>query len=142
MPGKVNPVMAEMLTMVCFQVMGNDTTISYAVQSSQLELNVMMPLITYDLLFSIEILSNGISAFVEKCVKGIEADPERCGDYAESTLAMATALNPFIGYSAAADISKEAYRTGKTVRELVVEKGIMSERKAKTVLDPGKLTGK
>ena len=142
MPGKVNPVMAEMLNMVCFQVMGNDTTISYAVQSSQLELNVMMPLIAYNLLFSINILSNGIDAFVKKCVKGIEADPERCSDYAEATLAIATALNPFIGYAAAADISKEAYRTGKTIRELVVEKGIMTESRAKTVLDPGKLTGK
>ncbi|MDH4028070.1 MAG: aspartate ammonia-lyase, partial [Nitrospirota bacterium] len=142
MPGKVNPVMPEMLTMVCFQVMGNDTAIAYATQASQLELNVMMPVIAHNLLFSIEILSNSIRAFTEKCVTGIEADAERCLDYAEATLAMATALNPFIGYAAAAEISKEAYRTGKTVRQLVVEKGIMDKDRARRVLDPRRLTGR
>lgn len=142
MPGKVNPVMAEMINMVCFQVIGNDTTISYACQASQLELNVMKPLIAYNLISSIEILSNAVEVFTEKCVDGIEADAKRCMEYADATLAMATALNPVIGYSAAAEVSKEAYRTGKTVRELAVEKGILTENKAKTVLDPRKLTGK
>jgi len=142
MPGKVNPVMAEMLNMICFQVMGNDTAISYAAQAAQLELNPMMPVIAHNLLFSIEILSNGIGAFTEKCIDGIEADAERCRAYADSTLAMATALNPFIGYAAAAGISKEAYRTGRTVKQLVLEKKILSEKDAERVLDPGKLTGK
>jgi fumarate hydratase class II len=142
MPGKVNPVMAEMLNMICFQVMGNDTAISYAAQAAQLELNPMMPVIAHNLLFSIEILSNGIGAFTGKCIEGIEADAERCRAYADSTLAMATALNPFIGYAAAAGISKEAYRTGRTVKQLVLEKKILSDKDAERVLDPGKLTGK
>ena len=142
MPGKVNPVMAEMLNMVCFQVIGNDTTISYACQASQLELNVMKPLIAYNLLSSIDILSNAVNVFTEKCVDGITADAKRCKEYADATLAMATALNPVIGYSAAAEVSKEAYRTGKSVRELAVEKGILTEDKAKIILDPVRLTGK
>jgi fumarate hydratase class II len=142
MPGKVNPVMAEMLNMVCYQVIGNDTAIAYATQASQLELNVMMPMIAYNLLSSIQILTGGIRAFTERCVRGIEADEERCMQYAESTLAMATALNPIIGYSSAAEISKSAYANGKTVREVSVEKGILSGKSAGRVLDPRKLTGR
>ncbi len=141
MPGKINPVMAEMLNMVCFQVIGNDTAIAYATQASQLELNVMMPLIAHNLLFSIEILSNAVNAFTLKCVDGIEADAERCMEYADATLAIAAVLNPIIGYSAAAEISNEAYRTGKTVKQLVIEKGILEEEDADRLLDPGKLTG-
>ncbi|MBI5665674.1 MAG: aspartate ammonia-lyase [Nitrospirae bacterium] len=142
MPGKVNPTMAEMLNMVCFQVMGNDTAVSYAVQASQLELNVMMPVIAYNLLFSIEILSNGINLFTQKCVVGIEADPQRCSYYADATLAMATALNPIVGYSSAAEVSKEAYKSGKSVRQVSVDRGILSSSDANRVLDPFKLTGK
>ncbi len=142
MPGKVNPVMAEMLNMVCYQVMGNDTAIAYATQASQLELNVMMPVIAHNLLFSIEILSNGINAFTGKCLKGIKADRGRCNEYADATLAMATALNPVIGYSSAADISKESYRSGKTVKQVSIEKGLLTKTEADKVLDPRKLTGK
>jgi fumarate hydratase class II len=142
MPGKVNPVMAEMLNMVCFQVMGNDTAIAYATQASQLELNVMMPVIAHNLLFSIEILSNGINSFTKKCISGIKADEKKCRAYADATLAMATALNPIIGYSSAAELSKEAYRTGKSVQQLAVEKGILSESDARRILEPKRLTGK
>jgi len=142
MPGKVNPVMAEMLNMVCFQVMGNDTSIAYATQASQLELNVMMPVIAHNLLFSIEILSNGINSFTKKCISGIKADEKKCRAYADTTLAMATALNPIIGYSSAAELSKEAYRTGKSVKQLAVEKGIVSESEAGRILEPNRLTGK
>ncbi len=142
MPGKVNPVMAEMLNMICFQVIGNDTAVAYATQASQLELNVMMPVIAYNLLDSLEILSNGIIAFNDKCVRGIKVDKKRCRDYANATLAMATALNPLIGYASASEVSKEAFRTGKTVKCLVVEKGILDEKEADRVLDPAKLTGK
>ncbi|MBI5408642.1 MAG: aspartate ammonia-lyase [Nitrospirae bacterium] len=141
MPGKVNPVMAEMLNMVCFQVIGNDTTIAYAAQASQLELNVMMPVIAYNLLFSLEILSKGVDAFTNKCLSGVEADTERCRAFAETTLAVATALNPITGYFYAAEVSKEAYRTGKTVRQVVIEKKILNERDADAVLDPLRLTG-
>jgi fumarate hydratase class II len=142
MPGKVNPVMAEMLNMVCYQVMGNDTAVAYAAQASQLELNVMMPMIAHNLLFSIEILSNGINAFSEKCIKGVTADENKCRHYADATLAMATALNPIIGYAAAADVSKEAYRTGKNVKQVSLERGILDARDAERILDPHKLTGK
>lgn len=142
MPGKVNPVMAEMLNMVCFQVMGNDTAVSYATQASQLELNVMMPLIAHNLLFSIDILSNGVNAFTAKCIAGTKADKKRCNEYADATLAMATALNPFVGYASAAEVSKEAYRTGKTVKQLTVEKGILKKRDADRLLDPTRLTGR
>lgn len=141
MPGKVNPVLAEMLNMVCFQVIGNDTTIAYATQASQLELNVMMPVIAYNLLFSIEIMTNGVRAFTEKCLRGIKADAKRCRGYAEGTLAIATALNPIVGYASAAEVSKEAYRTGKTVKQVAVEKGILSRNEADRLLDPQKLTG-
>lgn len=140
MPGKVNPVMAEMMNMVCFQVMGNDTTIAYATQASQLELNIMMPLIAFNLLFSIEILSHAINAFTAKCVKGISANIKRCQEYADLTTSIATALNPIIGYSSAAEVSREAYETGKTVMQVVVERGILSEREAKHLLDPVRLT--
>lgn len=141
MPGKVNPVMAEMLNMVCFQVMGYDVAIAYAAQASQLELNVMMPLIAHNLLSSIEILSKGIEAFTEKCLAGIRANKDVCNQYAEASLAMATALNPVIGYAAAAEVSKEAYLTGKSVRQVVIEKGILSEKDADRLLDPRRLTG-
>lgn len=142
MPGKVNPVMAEMLNMVCFQIIGNDTAIAYATQASQLELNVMMPVIAYNSLFSLEILSNAINAFTKKCLKGISADKKRCKEFAEMSIAMATALNPIIGYTSAAEVSKEAFRTGKTVRQIVIEKGILKEEKAKCLLDPLRLTKK
>lgn len=142
MPGKVNPVMAEMLNMVCYQVMGNDTVIAYATQASQLELNVMMPVIAHNLLFSIEILSHSIAAFTDKCVTGIEADAKRCKEYADATLAMATALNPVIGYASAAEVSKEAYKSGKSVRQIAVEKGILDIYHVDRVLDPDRLTRK
>jgi aspartate ammonia-lyase len=142
MPGKVNPVIAEMLNMVCFQVLGNDTAIAYATQASQLELNVMMPMISYNLLSSIEILAHGVKMFSEKCVKGIKADVKRCFELAESTLALATALNPVIGYESAAEVSKYAYKSGKTVKQVVIEKGILNKSRAKRLLDPGKLTGR
>ncbi|MDO8281421.1 MAG: class II fumarate hydratase [Thermodesulfovibrionia bacterium] len=142
MPGKVNPVMAEMLNMICYQVMGNDTTITFAMQAGQLELNVMKPLIAYNLLTSIEILTNGVNAFNDKCLKGIKADAKRCRELADATLAIATALNPVIGYEAAAAVSKEAYNTGKTVKQVVIEKGILNKKDANRLLDPMKLTGK
>jgi len=142
MPGKVNPVMAEMLNMVCFQVMGNDTTIAHATQASQLELNVMMPVVAYNLLFSIEILSNATNAFNNRCLKGIKANIRRCKEFADATLAIATALNPAIGYTSAAKIAKEAYRTGRTVKDVVIKKGILKEDEASKLLDPLKLVYK
>ncbi len=123
MPGKVNPVMAEMLNMVAFQVFGNDATITHASQAGQLELNVMMPVIAYNLLQSIEITARAVRAFTERCVKKIEADREKCMSYVEWSTAMATALSPRIGYERAAEIAKKAFAEGRTVRDVAAEEG-------------------
>jgi len=141
MPGKVNPVMAEVLNMVCFQVIGNDMTITMAGQAGQLELNVMMPVINYNLLSSIHLLTNVIKLFTERCVSGIEADEERCSEFAESSAGLATILNPFIGYEAAAKLAKEALLTKRSIIDLVIEKGILTNEEAKSILDPYEMTG-
>ncbi|MDX2099690.1 MAG: aspartate ammonia-lyase [Leptolyngbyaceae cyanobacterium bins.59] len=135
MPGKYNPVMAEMTSMVCFQVMGYDATIALAAQAGQLELNVMMPLIAYDLIQSIEILGNTLAALTERCLSGITAQADRCLAYAEGSLALVTALNPHIGYLNAAAVAKESLETGKSLREIVLEKGLMTAEALATVLN-------
>ncbi|MBD2293901.1 aspartate ammonia-lyase [Anabaena sphaerica FACHB-251] len=135
MPGKYNPVMAEMTSMVCFQVMGYDQAIALAAQAGQLELNVMMPLIAYNLIHSIEILGNTISALTKNCIQGITANKERCVTYAEGSLALVTALNTHIGYLNAAAVAKESLETGKSLRQIVLEKGLMTEAELATVLD-------
>ena len=135
MPGKYNPVMAEMTSMVCFQVMGYDNAIAFAAQAGQLELNVMMPLIAYNLIHSIEILGNTISALTTSCIQGITANKERCLAYAEGSLALVTALNIHIGYLNAAAVAKESLETGKSLRQIVLEKGLMTETELATVLD-------
>lgn len=140
MPGKYNPVMAEMTSMVCFQVMGYDTAIALAAQAGQLELNVMMPLIAYNLIHSIEILGNTIAALTERCIKGITANPDRCLAYAEGSLALVTALNPHIGYLNAAAVAKESLETGKSLRQIVLEKGLMTEEALAEVLDLPKMS--
>ena len=135
MPGKYNPVMAEMTSMVCFQVIGYDTAIAFAAQAGQLELNVMMPLIAYDLIHSIEILGNTIAALSQRCLQGITARRDRCGNYGESSLALVTALNPHIGYLNAASVAKESLETGKSLRQIVLERELMSEEQLAEVLD-------
>lgn len=135
MPGKYNPVMAEMTSMVCFQVMGYDAAIALAAQAGQLELNVMMPLIAYNLIHSIEILGNTISALTERGFKGITVNRDRCLTYAETSLSLVTALNTHIGYLNAAAVAKESLETGKSLRQIVLEKGLMSEADLATVLD-------
>ncbi|QDL09137.1 aspartate ammonia-lyase [Brasilonema octagenarum UFV-E1] len=135
MPGKYNPVMAEMTSMVCFQVMGYDSAIALAAQAGQLELNVMMPLIAYNLIHSIEILGNTIAALTERCIKGITPNQERCLAYAEGSLALVTALNPHIGYLNAAAVAKESLETGKSLRQIVTEHGFMSEAELAQVLN-------
>ncbi len=135
MPGKYNPVMAEMTSMVCFQVMGYDSAIALAAQAGQLELNVMMPLIAYNLIHSIEILGNTIIALTERCIKEIIAKLDRCLTYAEGSLALVTALNPHIGYLNAAAVAKESLETGKSLRQIVLEQGLMSEAELAKVLN-------
>lgn len=140
MPGKYNPVMAEMTSMVCFQVMGYDTAIAFAAQAGQLELNVMMPLIAYNLIHSIEILANALSALTGQCLKGITANRDRCLAYAEGSLALVTALNTHIGYLNAAAVAKESLETGKSLRQIVLEKGLMNEEELAKVLDLEKMS--
>jgi len=135
MPGKYNPVMAEMTSMVCFQVMGYDSAIALAAQAGQLELNVMMPLIAYNLIHSIEILGNTLAALTERCIQGITAHRDRCLDYAEGSLALVTALNPHIGYLNAAAVAKESLETGKSLRAIVLEKGLMTPEDLAAVLN-------
>jgi aspartate ammonia-lyase len=135
MPGKYNPVMAEMTSMVCFQVMGYDNAIALAAQAGQLELNVMMPLIAYDLIHSIEILGNTIAALTKRCIEGITANRDRCLAYAEGSLALVTALNPHIGYLNAAAVAKESLETGKSLRQIVLERELMNPDDLAKVLD-------
>jgi aspartate ammonia-lyase len=126
MPGKYNPVMAEMTSMVCFQVMGYDSAIALAAQAGQLELNVMMPLIAYNLIHSIEILGNTLSALTKRGIEGIQVNRDRCLAYAEGSLALVTALNPHIGYLNAAAVAKESLETGKSLRQIVLERELMN----------------
>jgi aspartate ammonia-lyase len=133
MPGKVNPVMAECLNMVAFQVIGNDLATSLAVQAGQLELNVMTPTIAYNLLFSIQILSNYIPVFTEKCVKGITVDEKRCEQYLEKNPSLATLLAPKIGYLEAAKIAKQAQVENRTVKDIALEKGLLKPGELKKI---------
>ena len=126
MPGKINPVMAEMLEMVCYRVMGNDTTIACAGRAGQLELNVMMPVIAATLLESIRILTNALRVFTDRCVAGIEADADRCRHYAENSVSVATILNPIIGYHQAAEVVREAVETGRPVRDIIRDRKLLS----------------
>jgi fumarate hydratase class II len=142
MPGKVNPVMAEALMMACAQVIGNDAAITFAGASGNFELNAMLPLIAYDLLQSLQLLTGAASAFEEKCVRGISADAERCRQTLDKSLALATALVPRLGYDAAAKLAQDAYAAGKTIRQAALEKGLMKAEELDALLDPAKMIGK
>ncbi|HLN89816.1 MAG TPA: aspartate ammonia-lyase [Candidatus Binatia bacterium] len=133
MPGKVNPVMAECLDMVAFQVIGNDLATSMAVQAGQLDLNVMTPAIAYNILSSIQILSNYIPVFTEKCVKGISVDEKRCEQYLEKNPSLATLLTPKIGYLEAAKIAKQAQAENRTVKEVALEKGFLKHEEIERI---------
>ncbi len=140
MPGKVNPSLAEMLNMVCFQVIGNDHTIALAVQAGQLELNVMMPIMAPNLLESIQILTNALAIFTECCVKGIEADEQRCRQYAEASLALATALAPLLGYDRCAEIAKRSRQTGETLLSIIQREKLLTPDELREALDPRRMT--
>ena len=135
MPGKVNPSIAEMVNMVCYQTLGNDVTIAAAAEAGQLELNVMMPVIAHNLLFTMRILTNASRVFAERCVEGIEADPAQCAHWLERSPALVTALAPRIGYAEAAKLAKEAVAKNVTVRQLVLEKGVLKGKDLEAVLD-------
>jgi fumarate hydratase class II len=140
MPGKVNPVLAEMLNMAMFQVIGNDLTVLMAGQAGQLELNVMMPIIGYNLFQSMDIIINAVNAFTQKCVSGIRANPVKAEGWLAKNAILVTALNPVIGYSKGAEVAKEAMQSSRTVREVVIEKGYLSAEEADRLLNVRSLT--
>jgi aspartate ammonia-lyase len=140
MPGKVNPVIFEMMDMVCFQVIGCDVTVLMAAQAGQLELNVMLPVVAYNLLHELEILANALQVVDRLGVSGITANEQRCRMYAEESLSTVTVLNPFIGYQRGAELAKESLATGRSIRDLVLEKGLLSREKLDEVFDLRKMT--
>jgi aspartate ammonia-lyase len=140
MPGKVNPVMAECLDMVAFQVVGNDLTVSLAVQAGQLDLNVMTPVIMHNVLYSIQLLSNYLPVFRQKCVEGITVDEKRCANYLDKNPSLATYLSPHIGYLEAAKIAKQALAEGRSVKEIALEKGLLSPEELEKIFNPKRLT--
>jgi aspartate ammonia-lyase len=135
MPGKVNPSIAEMVNQVCFQAIGLDTTVAMAAEAGQLELNVMMPVITHNIVFGLIIVGNASRVFADKCIDGIEADEAQCAYWLERSPALVTALAPKLGYAVAAKLAKEAIATGLTVKELVVRKRLLEGRELDEVLD-------
>jgi fumarate hydratase class II len=141
MPSKVNPTQAEALLMVCAQVIGNDTTITLAGASGNFELNVMKPVIAYNILQSIELLANSVDSFTTKCVSGIKANKEQIKKYLEGNLMLVTALTPIIGYDLAAEIAKKAHKTGKSIREIALEDKILPEKELDRLLDPKTMIG-
>jgi aspartate ammonia-lyase len=140
MPGKINPVIPELAAMVSFQVVGNDVAVALAVQAGQLELNVMMPTMSYSVLQSITISTNMLRQLTDKCIAGITANDKRCNFYVQATVSLATALNPYIGYAKAAEIAKEAVATGRSIIEIAREKKLLSEREIGEILDPARMT--
>ncbi len=140
MPGKVNPVMCEVINQISFQVIGNDHTISLASEAGQLELNVMEPVLVFNLLQSFTILQNGISVFREFAIEGITANIDRCRELVETSVGIITAINPHVGYETAARIAKEAISTGLSVREICIERGILTKEELDRILDPKEMT--
>jgi fumarate hydratase class II len=142
MPGKVNPVMSEMALQVAAQVVGNDATIALAGSGlgSSFELNVMMPVMAYNLLQSVELLGRAARVFADRCVAGLEANGERTAAMVEQSLAMCTSLAPKIGYDRAGEIAKESFKTGKTVREIARERKVLPDEELERVLDPKRMT--
>jgi len=139
MPGKINPSVPEMLNMVCFQVIGNSTAIRWAANAGQLELNVFMPIIAFNLLFSIEILTNAVKVFEKRCVRGIRANLDAINRNLYNNLALATALSPYVGYAKASLIAKRAYKEGKGIIDVCMEMKLMDRKKLRSILDPKKM---
>ncbi|MCY9667445.1 aspartate ammonia-lyase [Paenibacillus alginolyticus] len=140
MPGKVNPVMPEVVNQVAFQVIGNDHTICLACEAGQFELNVMGPVLAFNLLQSLKILRNAADVFERFAIEGLEADRERCATYVEQSFGIVTALNPHLGYEVAAQLVKEAVRTGMTLKELILERGLLTPEEIEEILNPIQMT--
>ncbi|MFD2168995.1 aspartate ammonia-lyase [Tumebacillus lipolyticus] len=140
MPGKVNPVMAEVVNQVAFQIIGNDHTISLASEAGQLELNVMEPVLVFNLLQSLSILQNVLVVFRERLIDGLTANIERCRELVEKSVGVVTAINPHVGYETATLVAKEAIQTGRSVREICLERGILTEEELDVILNPFEMT--
>jgi fumarate hydratase class II len=141
MPGKVNPVMCESLMQVAARVIGNDQTVAFSgATGGQFQLNIMMPIMGHASIESVELLAQGTTAFVDLCAVDLDANPEACEASVEKSLAMVTSLNPHIGYEKAAALAKEAFQTGKTIRELCREQNILPEDQLTAALDPWSMT--
>lgn len=140
MPGKVNPVLPEMINQVAFQIIGNDTTIGMAAEAGQFELNVMVPVLYFNLFQSFTILTNALQVFTDRCLAGIQPNRERCRGYAVKNIGIATALNPYIGYEKSCQVAREAAETGRTVREVVLAANLLPEEQLDQILDPVKMT--
>ena len=141
MPGKVNPVIPEVTNQVCFKVIGNDTTVSFAAEAGQLQLNVMEPVIAESIMESITWLTNAMNTLREKCINGITVNKERCYEMVKNSIGIVTALNPIIGYKASTKVAKEALETNRSVYDIVLEKGILTKEELDKVLDPKNMIG-
>ena len=139
MPGKVNPVIPEVVNQVCYKVIGNDLTVTFAAEAGQLQLNVMEPVLSHSIMESINFLGNALDTLREKCITGITANKEVCLNMVKHSIGIVTALNPYIGYKNSTEIAKEALETGKSVYNLVLEKGILSQGKLDEILDPANM---
>lgn len=140
MPGKVNPVIPEVMSQVAFNIIGNDMTITMAAEAGQLELNAFEPVIFYNLIQSIETLGRGVNTFVDNCIVGITANKERCKELVENSVGIVTSLCPHVGYKKAASIAKTAIKTGASVRKLILDEGILNEKELNEILDPVAMT--
>lgn len=136
MPGKVNPVIPEVVNQIAFRVIGNDLTVTLAAEAGQLELNVMEPVIVHCLFESIEMLKNGMETLLSRCITGITANEQTCRNYVENSIGLVTALNPYIGYENSTNVAKEALETGRSVYELVLEKKLLSKEELEELLKP------
>ena len=140
MPGKVNPVIPEVTNQVCFKVIGNDTTVAFAAEAGQLQLNVMEPVIAESILESQTWLTNAMNTLREKCIVGITVNADHCYEMVKNSIGIVTALNPYIGYKASTKVAKEALETGGSVYDLVLEHGLMTKEKLDEALDPAAMT--
>lgn len=140
MPGKINPVIPEVVNQVAFNIIGNDMTITMAAEAGQLELNAFEPIIFYNLFQSIETLTFAVKTLIDNCIVGITANEEHCRRMVESSIGIITAICPYVGYERASNIAKEALRTGRSVRDLILERGLMDKEQLQTVLDPYTMT--
>ena len=140
MPGKVNPVIPEVVNQVAFNIIGNDVTITMAAEGGQLELNAFEPIIFYCMFQSIDTLAYAVETFIDNCVSGITANETRCRYLVENSVGIITAICPHVGYQAAADIAKKAIKTGEPVRSLILQEGLLTEEHLDMILDPVNMT--